>query len=54
MPNEIAPKQNNFFPSNVVGLQERTKLTYLSSPFPSIAVESVEISNELMSIKQTL
>ena len=47
MPNEIAPKQNNFFPSNVVGLQERTKLTYLNSPFPSVVVESAEISNDI-------
>jgi len=47
MPNEIAPKQNNFFPSNIVGLQERTKLTYLNSPFPSVVVESAEISNDI-------
>ena len=50
MPNEVAQNQNNFFPSRVVGLQERTSLTYLSSPFPSVVVESAEISNDIKTI----
>ena len=50
MPNEVAQNQNNFFPSRVVGLQDRTNLTYLSSPFPSVAIESAEISNDIKTI----
>jgi hypothetical protein len=50
MPNEVSQNQNNFFPATVPGLQERTNLTYLNSPFPPVLIDSAEISNDIETV----
>ena len=50
MPNKISPNQNNFFPAAVPGLQQRTNFTYLNSAYPSVLIESANISNDIKTI----
>ncbi len=47
MATQIAQNQNTFFPSLVAGLQEKSGLVYLSSNYPSVSIDQVNISNNI-------
>ena len=47
MPQEITPDRTNFFPVNNRALQTQSGLVYLSSPYPSVQYESLDIATDL-------
>ena len=47
MPVEINPSQKTFFPFVGGGLQERTEYSFLSSPYPSVAYNSLEVTSNI-------
>ena len=47
MAREISQNQNTFFPSLVPGLQEKSGLVYLSSNYPSVTIDQVNITNDI-------
>ena len=50
MPVEITQRQNNFFPCLDGNLQQQSGYAYLSSPYPSVKIDKVDISNNISSL----
>jgi len=50
MPSDISLDQNNFFPCLDSELQARSGVTYLSSPYPSVVLNGIDIENNIKSL----
>jgi hypothetical protein len=48
MPSEVTPDRINFFSANNRALQTQSGLAYLSSPYPSVQYESLELATDLV------
>ena len=48
MPSEVTPDRINFFSANNRALQTQSGLAYLSSPYPSVQYESLELVTDLV------
>ena len=50
MASNISLNENNFFPDLIPDLQRKSGLVYLSSNYPSVTINSVDITNDIRAV----